>query len=763
MTERQKYLQKLLMEVDEICREHNLRYVVAGETLIGTLRHEGFVPWDDEVHLYMPRQDWERFMEISRTELPPDRVILCSEADRSYTNSFPRYASKDTCALHKSQIIGKDCGGEGIDILTLDPVPDDDREYEKYRTYLMIYSDLINISTGYSDRWEIPASMYLKYLLSYIFLGKNRTLRNLERKMFSYREEDCNRYAMRWGGCPFLIEKDLIFPARDGVFEGKKVMIPNRCSAYLIRHYGDEWSYIPPHNRKEGSGAVRIDGISFQELREEYLPGIKKGKLRRNAVICKFYNMLIAGKSHKIRQEGLQMKARAVALDLLEAIKESGCQLQELMEHRAYRRLSNLFSPYYKVQLSPEFIGREDYRYIYSFYHPVLIEIPDDIFLAAVKTLFYTERISQAYRMLEIRGKQDHLTPGLKKLKQDIEHFRKAVGDYEFQHMEEAAQVCDELLKEYPNHPGFMKFKCRFLMEKAGENRLQAEHFLDRARKLFPEDGYFIKYKADILWMNGERIKALELYAQVKEKTSNGIVWLEMDRLFNAHKEEILQSCESMIEHQAKTEALQMMEAWNKILPEDEDIRAALYLARISSAHTRSEIENVISEIGKKIETSMQTPLKNEREQEKVPGTEMYKKAMTKAWKRLGYPAELAKLRTEAVCICEESELEWIAEQIRSRLIHKEERAYVYKLIGDIRQKQGQTKSAFENYQKALEYAEHGYMKTELYRIFINDLNNGSRKIAEIAKKSDVTVLLNNWLDKYGSLEEIQKIATEME
>jgi len=75
MTEKQKYLLKLFREVDEICREHNLRYVLAGGSLIGALRHEGFVPWDDDVDLYMPRSDWEKFIEICKTELPPDREI----------------------------------------------------------------------------------------------------------------------------------------------------------------------------------------------------------------------------------------------------------------------------------------------------------------------------------------------------------------------------------------------------------------------------------------------------------------------------------------------------------------------------------------------------------------------------------------------------------------------------------------------------------------------------------------------------------------
>lgn len=760
MTEKQKYLLKLFREVDEICREHNLRYVLAGGSLIGALRHEGFVPWDDDVDLYMPRPDWEKFTEICKTELPPDREIQCSEVDRNYTNSFPRYASTNTCAIHKSQIIGKDCGGEIIDILTLDPVPADDKEYEKYRTHMMIYSDLINISVGYSDRWEIPASMYLKYLLSYIFLGKKRTLAKLEKIMFSYKEEECDRYAMRWGGCPFLFDKDMMFPVKEGNFEGQKAMIPNKCSDYLIWHYGDEWAYMPPHDKREGHVAVCVDDLPYQELREEYMPKINKGRLRWDCIFRKFYNMRIAKKSHKVRQEGLAMKARAVALDLQGAIDESGLKISELVENRSFRKLSALFGSYYKNQLSADFIGREDYTNIYAFYHPTLVEIPDDVFYAAILTLFYTERVSKAYRMMQVRRQLDHLSPAMEGLKEDIELFRKAADHYEFHRMKEAEQIVNELLKKYPGHPGFMKFKCRFLMENAGENRIEAERFLDKALKLFPEDGYFLKYKADIFWMDGEVQKAAELYLQVKEKTTNGIVWMEMDRFFRGYKSEILKNCEELLANRNRREALSLMELWNRLIPEDDDIRGALYLAKTACAHTQSEIEKEIADIRAVIETPMRTSVKTEAGSREKTSEEhqMYRKALTRAWRRLGYPKELANLRTQIICTGEESELEWLAEQVRNRQFRKEEKACVYKLVGDVRMKQGQTKEAFSNYKKALEHEMPSYLRTELYRIFINDLNDGSRQAKSFGKKADIMIVLDNWLGKYGSIDDIKKI-----
>ena len=471
------------------------------------------------------------------------------------------------------------------------------------------------------------------------------------------------------------------------------------------------------------------------------------------------------------------------------------------MESRSFRKLSALFGSYYKNQLSADFIGREDYTNIYAFYHPILVEIPDDIFYAAMLTLFYTERVSKAYRMLQIRKQWDHLSPEMEGLKEDIELFRKAADHYEFHRMKEAEQIISDLLQKYPGHPGFMKFKCRFLMEDAGENRIEAERFLDKALKMFPEDGYFLKYKADILWMDGEMQKAAELYLQVKNKTTNGIVWMEMDRFFRGYKSEILKSCEELIANHNKKKALALMELWSRLIPEDDDIQGALYLAKTVCARTQSEIEKEIGEIRAVIGTQMITPvsveknpgksrkqIKSDRTSDETsaddvnkkvsdPSAEteevkaladiqvkvseehkMYRKALTRAWKRLGYSDELAELRTQIICTGEESELEWLAEQVRNRQFRREEKACAYKLVGDVRMKQGQTREAFANYKKALEYEMPSYVRTELYRIFINDLNDGSRQAKSFGKKTDITVVLDKWLDKYESIEDIKKI-----
>ena len=63
-------LQEILDRVVEICERHNLQYSLAYGTLIGAIRHNGFIPWDDDLDIVMPRKDYLRFIEYCKTELP---------------------------------------------------------------------------------------------------------------------------------------------------------------------------------------------------------------------------------------------------------------------------------------------------------------------------------------------------------------------------------------------------------------------------------------------------------------------------------------------------------------------------------------------------------------------------------------------------------------------------------------------------------------------------------------------------------------------
>lgn len=759
MTEKQQYLLQLLKEIDEICKKHNLRYVMAGGSLIGVVRNEGFIPWDDDVDIYMPRDDWDKFVALAETELPPERAVQCVDVDRNYTNTFPRYASTDTCAIHRHQIIGKDKAGEIVDVLTLDPIPVDDKEYEKYRTHLMIYSELVNIVVVFGNRWEIPARLYFKYLMSYLFLGKDKTLKKLEKIMFSYKEEDCDRYAMRWGGCPFLFDKDEMFPVKYRKFEGLDVMVPNRISDYLIWHYGDEWSYIPPHGERESHDAVEFHDITYKEFREEYMPKINTFRMRADAVIRKMYHLATAKRTHRLRLKRQLLLAKEIEMDLKARIRENDKSLAELTEKRNFRKLTEIYQEYYRVQLSADFIGREDFVNIYSFYHPVLVELEDEVFETAMLTLMYTEKVSKAYRMLQLREKMGTMTARMRGFTEDIQLFRKAAGHYEFGEMEEAERITDMLLEKYPENPSFMKFKIRFEMIRARQDKIMetAWEYLGKCLELFPEDGYFLKYKGELLWMEGECRTALEIFVGAREKTTNGITQLELDKLLEEYKIPALKTCRELAENAMAEEATELALLWQKLLPGDRMVDEYICLASVWRAQSMSQMEELTEEITGKIETCLV-----ERKDMEAKNIPVYCEALEKAWERLGYPSEVARLRVKLIFVDKSEELELLCEEIRNYMILKDKQAEVLKLIGDVRMKQGQTAAAFESYRKAIRESGSSYVKKELGNIILEDLYQGSRAATAYAKKVDAIGYMDAWLGRYGSKEEIQELINKI-
>ena len=414
--------------------------------------------------------------------------------------------------------------------------------------------------------------------------------------MFTYKEEECSRYAMRWGGCPFLFDKDMMFPVKYMDFEGTKVMVPNRTSDYLIWHYGDEWSYIPPHGERESHESVDVPGASYQEVRDEYMPRIDKKRIRRQMLFRKFYCLLMAKGDHKQDDRRRRIKAGVVARDVSARLMRSEKTAETLLKERRYDVLGEIFEEYYRVQLSMEFIGREDFKGIRPFYHPVLIPLEDEAFQAAMLTLIYQERVSKAYRMYEVRKKMDHLTPEMEQTVEDIRRFRKAASHYEFKEMQEAEAIVDDLLRKYPDAPGFLKFKCRFVMERleGPQNASEAEKFLSYCLRVFPQDGYFMKYKGDLLWKKGLRNEAMAEYLKARECTNNGIVQLELDKFLKKQKSQAIRDCRDLLGSQRRSEALSLMEFWSRLMPEDEEIRGALYLAKVSSVRTKGELEELV-------------------------------------------------------------------------------------------------------------------------------------------------------------------------
>ncbi len=116
---------EMLVEFDRICRKHDIKYSLDSGTLLGAVRHEGFIPWDDDIDVTMLRSEYRKFKRAAKKELNTTRWFLQDRwTDRNYRWGYPKLRRQGTAFIREGQEHIKCHNGIFMDILVVDNVPD---------------------------------------------------------------------------------------------------------------------------------------------------------------------------------------------------------------------------------------------------------------------------------------------------------------------------------------------------------------------------------------------------------------------------------------------------------------------------------------------------------------------------------------------------------------------------------------------------------------------------------------------------------------
>ena len=119
--ELQKCILNILLAVDKVCREHNIRYWLSDGTMLGAVRHGGFIPWDDDADIAMPRPDYQRFIEHGEEWLPAPFELQTFQKDENCTSAFLKVIDGSTTLIERWAL--NSIGGVYIDVCPIDGIP----------------------------------------------------------------------------------------------------------------------------------------------------------------------------------------------------------------------------------------------------------------------------------------------------------------------------------------------------------------------------------------------------------------------------------------------------------------------------------------------------------------------------------------------------------------------------------------------------------------------------------------------------------------
>ncbi len=229
----------LLLIFDKLCKKHGLRYYIDGGTLLGAMCYEGFIPWDDDIDLKMPRPDYERFLTLSQ-ELPPHIAVEAPSKVRC-AHLFLKLVDTRT-VLREHSGSRTNLSGVYIDILPMDGHPEDGPDYARHLKRLDRYNDLFHASLdGFSIKKSSSAPLQrLKGAIYPFFYSPWKLYKKLTRTAKKYDYDASSRVGLLIEGDPIRerFEKAWLEPPVELEFEGHLFPAPPGYRRHMEIFYG---------------------------------------------------------------------------------------------------------------------------------------------------------------------------------------------------------------------------------------------------------------------------------------------------------------------------------------------------------------------------------------------------------------------------------------------------------------------------------------------------------------------------------------------
>ena len=261
----QKAILGVFREFEKVCERHGLRYFAIGGTALGAVRHQGFIPWDDDLDVAMPREDYDRFLRIANDELPCNLRIFRGGETKDSPIFFSKIldVSEGVVQKLKSETNLDITTPPFVDIFVLDGLPDEVKEVGKWwharrcvrMCQIYRYPQSAGAAGGLRGRLKKYVAALVGALLSPFYPATKSNADMM--RLF----DECAR---RWPYATSVVvtepaffrfklsrvfHKSVFEPARSVPFEDGTICVPAKVEEYLTQYYGNYMELPPKEHR----------------------------------------------------------------------------------------------------------------------------------------------------------------------------------------------------------------------------------------------------------------------------------------------------------------------------------------------------------------------------------------------------------------------------------------------------------------------------------------------------------------------------------
>lgn len=240
----QLVLLSMLKDVDKICKKHDIHYLLFSGSVLGAVRHQGFIPWDDDLDIAIHRDQYSQLLKALQEDLPEQYVVQCFDLDERYLVPFPamKIRLKNTFVEEENILLKNkctDCDGVFIDVFLLNYVSEDKKMDYHWR---LKNTGLATVITTLENMNRNPISLKKQFLQNAIDYGNQ----NRDSKLIG----DEITWIYNSPRKPYIYRYDDIFPTKLYPFEDGMFPVPNNPEAFLKAHYGDSYTEYPPEDKR---------------------------------------------------------------------------------------------------------------------------------------------------------------------------------------------------------------------------------------------------------------------------------------------------------------------------------------------------------------------------------------------------------------------------------------------------------------------------------------------------------------------------------